>query len=281
MSDPRMPKEMIDWMDARGWGEHHEQWHLERQWDLWTDRAAKGDAGATQVVAYMRQKGMTRAPVQEGQPGNGMEFLAMHRAMILLLTEAFPQHAAYLAGWGTPPQDPQDPNDPVPDQAPFAADMAAAVEAIEGRPEMFETDDAFGLFVETRARPTAADPRARSADPRAGIHNWLHNRWTDTESDVNLGDPLVNLGNARFWRLHGWIDAQWSRFRAAKGLSDTAPDYQRAIALHRTMMSHPGHVHVMARRLDHGAAEPPGAAGPVGRPAALSRFFAPAAEPVG
>ena len=39
----------------------------------------------------------------------------------------------------------------------------------------------------------------------------------------------MNLQNKIFWRLHGWIDARWTKFRAAKGLTETDPDYVAAL----------------------------------------------------
>ncbi len=257
---------MAQWMRARDWSSHHEQWHVESSLDYWSARAAQGNRAAQEIVDYARQKGWSRAPRQEGAAGNGLEFLGMHRAMLELLAEAFPQHCAYLKGWVTPPQDPNAPDDVVPNGAPFELAKAEAVEIIEHQPKTLNGEDNFGAFVETSLRPTSANPLARSPDPRTGIHNWLHNRWTDVESDVNLGDPTKNIFNARFWRLHGWIDTQWSRFRAATGLSDTDAAYKALIGRHRAMMS-PVHPH--AHRPQAFSLERTGR-----RPAALERFFA-------
>lgn len=266
MADPRIPDDMAQWMRARDWSSHHEQWHVESSLDYWSARAAQGNPAAQEIVDYARQKGWSRAPRQEGAAGNGLEFLGMHRAMLELLAEAFPQHCAYLKGWVTPPQDPSAPDDVVPNGAPFELAKAEAVEIIEHQPKTLNGEDNFGAFVETSLRPTSANPLARSPDPRTGIHNWLHNRWTDVESDVNLGDPTKNIFNARFWRLHGWIDTQWSRFRAATGLSDTDAAYKALIGRHRAMMS-PVHPH--AHRPQAFSLERTGR-----RPAALERFFA-------
>src|SRR3712207_1395515 len=119
MADPRMPDVMSDWMRERGWSAHHEQWHVEGRWDYWHALAEQGNTGAQEIVAYAQDQGWTRAAIQEGASGNGLEFLGMHRAMIELLREAFSQHASLLEGWPTPPQDPNAPDDPVPGGAPF------------------------------------------------------------------------------------------------------------------------------------------------------------------
>jgi hypothetical protein len=208
-------------MSERNWGTHHLEWHTVRQWD----RLPPPDQ------QWAQQQGWRRADVQEGEAGNGFEFLVMHRAMIELLREQFPPHAALFAGWPTPPTDPNDPNDPLPngDATPFDPDMARAVQRIEKNPTSFATDDEFGLYVETSARPVPGNPFAQSPDPSAGIHNYLHGRFQDESSPVDMGNPQVNLDNARFWRLHGWIDAQWSAFRRAAGLSDADPAFRAAI----------------------------------------------------
>src|SRR4051812_46673422 len=157
-----MPDEVRAWMAARSWGPHHLEWHTVRQWDRLPPAARQ----------WAEQQGWRRYPVPEGGAGNGLEFLAMHRAMIELLREQFPQHAALLNGWATPPTDPADRNDPLPNGATtaFADPMAAAVRRIETDPTSFADDD-LGLFVETAARPTPGNVFARSPDPAAGIHN--------------------------------------------------------------------------------------------------------------
>jgi hypothetical protein len=244
MSDPRLPSEMDEYMVHVGWGEHHDQWHYEQRYDFWRHRAAQGDEGAAEIVAYGDAKGWKRAKSQEGAPGHGLHFLAMHRAMFQLLAEQFPQHRAYLAGWSTPPQNPADADDPVPGGAPFAPEKAEGVVIVETRHADFPTDDDFALFLETNIRPTATDPTNRTPDARTGLHNWLHNRWTDGSSPVNLGDPTVNIFNARFWRLHGWIDRLWSEYRRFHGFGDDEAEYVELLGLYRHMMEHGGH-HIM------------------------------------
>jgi hypothetical protein len=240
VADVRMPDEMIDWMQQRGWGSHHDQWHFERRWDIWHARAARPNAPQwiLDMVANAAAQGWTRAASQEGEAGNGEDFLFMHRAMFHLLARSFPQHVHTLRGWHTPPQDVVDAEDPVPGADPpaFNVDMAAAITAIEATTSEFVTDDAFGLFLETNYRPVPDNPEARSTDPRTGLHNYLHNRWTEAASDINLGDPRVNIFNRRFWKLHGWIYYFWWRFRAGIGASDADPAYVAKLEAYLEMM---------------------------------------------
>jgi hypothetical protein len=250
MPDPVMPDEIRAWMDQVGWGMHHLQWHFVRQWDRQPPQARQ----------WAQQQGWRRVEPQEGQPGNGFEFLAMHRGMLELLREQFKAHAALFAGWPTPPQDPADPNDPVPGGgvAPFDPDMARAIQRVEKNPQSFRDDDAFGLYLETRYRPTADNPFAQDSDPSTGVHNYVHQRFQDLASPVNMGNPQVNLGNQRFWRLHGWIDRVWSAVRRALGSWDDDPAFRSRIdAEKHHLMGHMARMRAAAR-----AVAPPRPAGP-------------------
>jgi hypothetical protein len=253
MTDERIPEEIVAWMTHHGWGEHHDQWHFERRWDFWHAIAAlpQRPAWVDELIREAQEKGWTRSPIQEGEPGNGEDFLFMHRAMIQVLLDNFPQHVHFFRGWNSPPQDASSIEDPVPQDPPgappnpskgaFDPNMAAAITKIEARTPPFATDDEFGLFVETRSRPVPGNPRATSPDAETGIHNYLHNRWSDDDSPINLGDPTVNIFNMRFWKLHGWIDHFWWRFRRAMEFDDTQAGYQEKLAFYVGMMSHEVH----------------------------------------
>lgn len=227
-ADQPMPQEIVDWLLQRGWGDHHLRWHVERRWDVFAARAPG-------VIAWAEQQGWSRYPVQEGMAGNGLEFLAMHRAMIRALAKTFPQQAALFTGWPRVPAQPDDPDNPVPvtdpDDPPRALDVAHvdAATRLQDDPGSFFTDDDFGAFVETTDRPTVDDPLAVSEEPGAGLHNYLHGRFSDETSPIDMGDPQVNLQNRLFWRLHGWIDRVWTGFREAKGLQETDPGYVAAL----------------------------------------------------
>jgi hypothetical protein len=104
--------------------------------------------------------------------------------------------------------------------------------------QSFVTDDDFGRYIETNLRPVQNDPGRRSPDRSSGIHNYIHNRFADSNSDVDMGDPTVNIENERFWRLHGWIDARWTALREAKGFSDSDPAYRTALTEAEHHMGH-------------------------------------------
>ena len=254
MPDTRVPNEIADWMMERSWGEHHDQWHWERRWDFWNAVLQRPNLppGWREWIetkfADAASKGWHRAAFQEGEQGNGEDFLFMHRAMIELLVHEFPQHLHLFRGWEVPPDNYQDSLDPVPvpnpepkeECAPLRKEICAAkvagIKAIQTEHNLFSDDDSYGLFVQTQNRPTAADPLARSDDDRTGVHNYLHGRWSGISTDLDLGDPRVNILNTRFWRLHGWIDHQWWRFRQHQNADDTAPEYQSKLRFYKEMM---------------------------------------------
>jgi hypothetical protein len=211
-----MPPALVKHMTSHGWGPMHLQWHTERRWDQLPPSA----------VEYAKRQGWARAEHQEGDAGNGVEFLAMHRAMIELLGEADPSSRPMLAGWTAPPTDPADPANPVASGAAFDPEMLKALDRIANHIDSFQSEDELGLYIETSFRPTKNQPKTRDADRSAGVHNYLHQRFQDPSSPIDLGNPSTNLMNPRFWRLHGWIDHVWAAYRTQKGLRDTDAAYQ-------------------------------------------------------
>src|SRR2546423_719300 len=89
MADQALPTPIRTWMKDRDWGTHHLEWHTTRRWD--TLSAAQLD--------WAMQQGWQRASRQEGEAGNGFEFLLMHRAMVELLREQFPRDTSLFEGW--------------------------------------------------------------------------------------------------------------------------------------------------------------------------------------
>lgn len=263
MADEPMPSEIVEWMDGRGWGAHHLVWHLSRIWDLIgpSDRA------------WVQMQGGSRATRQEGEPGNGLDFLAMHRVMIRQLKEQFPASAALFDGWTRPPTDPDDPRDPMPQNGgprPFSQNMLTAINRLHTQIDGFESDDDLGLYIETRLRPRPGQPQALSNDPTTGIHNYLHGRFTDESSEIDMGNPMVNINNRQFWRLHGWIDARWSAFREARGLAEDEPGYRQALD---DVAHHMGGGHHHPPHHDFIFLSPDGEAGRADVPEVATRFF--------
>ncbi len=221
-ADPlMMPSTIVQFEAQHDWGNHHLQWHTERRWD----RMSSSDR------SWAQHQGWKRAALQEGQKGNGLEFLAMHRAMLHILVGQFPKQKALFAGWSNVPTDPRDKASPLPNgsRTAFDPNMAAALDRLANHLDSFADDDELGRYIETKMAPLPGKPDNRSPDATAGLHNYLHNRFMDPNSAIDIGDPRVNLQNKRFWQLHGWLDARWSAFRKLKGLGETDAAYQKAV----------------------------------------------------
>lgn len=214
-----LPDSLLAYMTDQGWPTMHLQWHTERRWDRLPP------AG----VEYAQRQGWQRASRQEGDAGNGVEFLAMHRAMIELLIEVDASARPALAGWTAPPTDPNDAADPLPGGAtdPFDADMLSALDRLQNHLDSFKSEDELGLYIETSFG---------ASDPSAGVHNYLHRRFQDPTSPIDIGNPSLSLANPRFWRLHGWIDRVWATYRTQIGRRDTDPDYQALMGAARSQM---------------------------------------------
>jgi len=214
-----VPKNVHNYLEKYQWGDYHIVFHMSRKWFL------LGDDGR----GWLKRVGESRPDLQEGDPGNGVEFLTMHRAMIEHLGER----------WGTEPVA----NDPD-GRTTFSqvllgyatdAEMIAALEKRGGDVAKFKaglakinnfasfaTEDEFGNFLQTTLRLSGeVDPEdssirfyARDMTVGAGVHNWLHGQFMDSSSPIDVGNPQTNLSNILFWRIHGWIEAKWQQFEA-------------------------------------------------------------------
>ena len=241
--DTQIPDEIIEWMKIRDWGTHHERWHIERNWDLQTQ----------EELSKAVQVGWSRYPIQEGEEGNGLDFLAMHRVMIRQLRAEFPAHKALFDGWDTPPTDPFLSGEELPNKnrTPFSPLMITAILRLSRDQEIvkFVGDDELGRYLQTSASPTPKEPSRRSSDLTAGMHNYLHNRWTLKSSPIDLGMPYVHIYNQRFWRLHGWIDKQWEKYRILTGRTEEDVIYVAALKKGEEHMGS-GHQHSIHAAFD-------------------------------
>ena len=233
--DRPLPEAIVQFERRLGWGYVHRGWHETRQWDYIAAVEAYADR-----YAYALGAGWKRAAVQEGAPGSGLEFLAMHRAMLGSLRARFPEHAALFDGWATVPTEATeaDPLPPGPDGAPpreFLASMRTTLARLADELGTFAGDDDLGRFLETQHRPTDADPFARASEGGVGIHTYFHVRFDDARSPIRMQSFARNLEGEVFFRVHGWIDRVWTRYRAARGLDD-ATDAAYREAMHHACM---------------------------------------------
>jgi hypothetical protein len=242
-SDLPLPDEIIQFERQWNWGCAHREYHETRQWDY-----IAADTAQPQRLAYLQKMNWKRAAVQEGAVGSGLDFLAMHRAMLGTLIDRFPAHASLFSGWTTVPTV-STAADPVPADSTqagaFWTTMTAAISRLETDLGSFSSEDDLGRFIETQHRPTDADPFARDADKSAGLHTYVHVRFDDAKSPIRMQRFGRNLESETFFRLHGWIDRLWTQWRQLHGLGDSDPAYAAAMDHH---CMHMGFTHWDAAR---------------------------------
>jgi len=214
-----VPKDVHNYLETYQWGDYHLIFHMSRRWFIAGDRTR----------AWLDGLHEQYADLQEGDPGGGLEFLAMHRAMIEHLREkfgdvevgssirdgaGFKTMGEVLTGWDTDEK------------------MIAMLESHGGDVEEFKTaaaqirnwdswtsEDEFGAYMQTTLQLSRMvdenDTEKRFYDhdtrPGAGIHNSLHGMFSDG-SEVDVGDPQKNLSSQLFWGIHGWVEARWEEF---------------------------------------------------------------------
>jgi hypothetical protein len=211
--------------------EVHDAWHTTRRWDQLCGLSF-APVDTCSFAQQLTASGLWRARYQQGAPGAGLAFLAMHRLMIGMFKAAFPQHADLFAGFGHLPRDRNDPENPTPwkrltwtDDNLIGFDV---LEHIEDHLALFPSEDELGVYIESTFRWTTDAPVSPLDEPGSGVHGALHNQWAVSRSPANLGRTDTALPNYTFWRIHGFIDAIWTRYRAAKGLSDQESGYRAA-----------------------------------------------------
>lgn len=212
-----VPKAVHEYLEKYQWGDYHIVFHMSRKWYL------LGDSGR----GWLKRVGEASADLQEGDPGNGLEFLAMHRAMITHLKDRWgtekvtndpdgrTSFAAVLDGWKTDAEVIKALEKQGGDVARFKAGLAKINDFAS-----FASEDEFGNFIQTTLRLTGEpDPNDsairnynRDMTAGAGFHNWLHGQFQDPSSPIDVGNPQTNLSNIMFWRIHGWIEAKWKAF---------------------------------------------------------------------
>ncbi len=199
---------VLAWLTEHEWQQAHFEWHSIR-------RCTGG--GSMSRVNICSRTAMIPTDQECKSDGDGFQFLAMHRHMIDSLKQLFPKHKEQFEGFDEFPQSAED----VPQQwraswaSGFSADDLKNAEIADeiAKPEnlaKFASEGAFGRWLQCLA-PTYS-----------GLHGSLHFKWVRTNNaDHGLGNQEKNIDNYMFWKLHGWIDKVWEKYRVAKGLAPT------------------------------------------------------------
>ena len=240
-----LPEQVLAWMRERRWQPSHDGWHnIRRCMNPMFTMPPPAEApplpfDITQPGAMARVCANTELVPAQGECENardGYEFLVMHRHMIRSLKQAFPRHARLFDGFPHFPFSIED----VPEQwrdrwtmgglfrsqmgevgwDPHILEVARRLEAIGGTNDGgFADEGALGMFIQCGV--TGPDPMAGG---QFSIHGALHFKWVVQDSPHSLGKQTANLENFMFWKLHGWIDDVWQRYREVKGLATDPSD---------------------------------------------------------
>jgi hypothetical protein len=235
-----MPKEIRDWMTERGMQKTHDEWHLIRQLDsrcLQSNATPQSCTFArdleTRGLKRFAHQECSRPPEGDSSPGDGAMFMWMHRHMIDSMKQAFPSHPELFTPFAKVPLSRDDPNNPTPGRN--ISWSAAHVEAIgildniEQNVDMFESEEYLAWYIQCRVLWTAQNPNGPSDNATSGVHLAMHAQWSVFGSPSSVGDQSVSIENFVFWKLHGWVDDIWQRYRAAKGLTREDPAYKQGL----------------------------------------------------
>jgi hypothetical protein len=159
---------------------------------------------------------------QEGDPGNGLDFLLMHHAMIVGMRRQFKDEATsrILSGWSVLPP-------PVSVgymDGSRGAGMQKAVAAlnrltvIQSPAELARLAADSGIaFDKMSVDDFGAWLQSILKGPTSGIHSWMHAQYELPGSPVEMASFQKNLNNKNFWGLHGFIDDVFLKFLRLKG----------------------------------------------------------------
>jgi hypothetical protein len=214
-----VPKLVLDWMKERVWEATHDAWHNIRRCNgggIGLPGSASGSICSHKELIPQHQ--------ECSDAEDGYEFLVMHRHMIQSLKQAFPSQKDLFEGFPHFPYDATDVPEIWRDRwgTGWAANIKATadtLENVEKNVDMWPTEGDLGKFIQCGGMANGA----------SSIHGALHFKWVVNDSPYSLGKQTVNIDNYMFWKLHGWIDHVWERYRAAKGLTDAEPELVQAL----------------------------------------------------
>jgi hypothetical protein len=228
--DLLVPQIVLDWMGENEFESAHDGWHLVRKWDQ-SCLQSNASASSCRAAQRLQMQGLERAPIQQGGKGDGLAFMAMHRHMIIMLKETFPKHTTLFDGFKKVPRTSDDPENVATwHRISWSSENIRGfdiLENIEQNVDMFADEDELGNYIENTYRWTEQTPMQPTNQPGSGLHGALHAQWAVNGSPGNLIEQAVDVRNHLFWKLHGWIDDVWERYRVAKGLTAEDADYKK------------------------------------------------------
>ena len=226
--DTTVQPEVLKWMQDNLWEAAHVEWHAIRGCNV------PGGRGLSKVnICNYTQLIPKDQNCQTA--GDGYQFLVFHRHMIQALKQLWPKHTEQFTGFAKFPTSAAD----VPPQwrsawkdwDPQILEAGKIGDEIDKPENMarFSDEGVLGFWLQCNVGQKLASPP--SDMPFVGLHFVLHAKWArpgNTQHGVN--NTSANVDNYMFWKLHGWIDSIWERYRVAKGLAPDEPKLRVALA---------------------------------------------------
>jgi hypothetical protein len=214
-TDAVLQPEVIEWMEENKWQESHFQWHEVRRCGGGGGFGTPpGGADDFEPCDYP-ELAPDANECENAQ--DGYEFLVMHRHMLQSLRQLWPSHKDQFEGWDSWPAATDYPELLRPyfrDWADSVLREAAIADNIEENLSMFADEGELGMWLQCGS--------LRGGVGANSLHGALHfNGYPQNNQSHSVANQRRNLDSYIFWKLHGWIDKIWERYRIAKGLTTT------------------------------------------------------------
>lgn len=227
--DLTVQPEVLAWMEEQEWQAAHFEWHSIRR----CSADGPGGLGGMSRVDICNSSVPVPSDQECKTTGDGFQFLAMHRHMIQSLKQLWPKHSEQFEGFDKFPTTAEElPQQWREDFGPWSATTLANAKIADeiDKPEnlsRFPDEGAFGMWLQCFAGQAIPG----ISEKASGLHGDLHFKWVrSNNTDHGLGNQFTNVDNYMFWKLHGWIDKVWEKYRVAKGLSPTDQKLKDAVA---------------------------------------------------
>jgi hypothetical protein len=227
--DTVVQPEVLQWMTENKWQGAHVVWHAVRGCNTGTAAGLLAPLGFPNICRDYP------VLIPEDQTcrssGDGRQFLLFHRHMIETMKQLWPSHAADFDGFPkfptTKEELPEVWNERDPQWNAQILEAAEIADNIEQHLERFPDEGSVGHWLQCPVGSNA--PGFAPELPYIGLHFNLHDQWSRGASSAHgLNNGQVNITNYMFWKLHGWIDKVWEKYRVAKGLTvEGSPEMQK------------------------------------------------------
>ncbi len=209
-TDAVLQPEIIQWMEDHVWQEAHFQWHNVRRCGGGGGLGGGGGAGAFNPCDH---PDLAPDANECENAQDGYEFLVMHRHMLQALRQLWPSHTDQFEGWDQWPASTDYPELLRPyfkEWSQQVKEEAAIADNIEDNLDRFANEGEFGMWIQCGSLNGGVGANS--------LHGALHfNGYPQNNQSHSVANQHRNLDSFIFWKLHGYIDKVWERYRIAKG----------------------------------------------------------------